>query len=242
MYHLAHGDEQNKRNSLDECNQTWIDDCALNSINPDIVLVDVKNVIGLAAELGIAHKVISLLLLSQRVNFRYNTLFQENAIFLVNALLALGRPEEAIRYVVRNKTLITADGDALYLLQKFYEYGADEEAEILLNAINQTCRNIIESGFDTDTFNRFIQLKFSAVTLSSNSDFENAFHEFGHLKKTAVKMIEASGNPKEAIHKFKDDIGSYNSGYLIWRFNLPHLLEKLRTSSHLMISQVDLSQ
>ncbi|MCU7695438.1 hypothetical protein ACFSPU_12760 [Haoranjiania flava] len=221
VYHLAHGDEQSKINALDECNQAWIDDCALNSINPDIVLVDVKNVIGLAAELGIVHKVISLLLLSQRVNFRYNTLFQENAIFLVNALLALGKPEEAIRYVVRNKTLITADGDALYLLQKFYEYGADEEAEILLNTISQTCRNIVESGFDTDTFNRFIQLKFSAVTLSSNSDFENAFHEFGHLKKTAIKMIEASGNPKEAIHKFKDDIGSYNSGYLIWRFNLP---------------------
>lgn len=221
VYHLANGDEQTKISALDECNQTWIDECALNSINPDIVLVDVKNVIGLAAELGIAHKVISLLLLSQRVNFRYNTLFQENAIFLVNALLALGRPEEAIRYVVRNKTLITAHGDALYLLQKFYEYGSDEEAEILLNAINQTCRNIVESGFDTDTFNRFIQLKFSAVTLSSNSDFENAFHEFGHLKKTAIKMIEASGNPKEAIHKFKDDIGSYNSGYLIWRFNLP---------------------
>lgn len=221
VYHLAHGDEQSKKSALDECNQSWIDDCALNSINPDIVLADVKNVIGLAAELGIAHKVISLLLLSQRVNFRYNTLFYENAIFLVNALLALGRPEEAIRYVVRNKTLIAADGDALYLLQKFYEYDADEEAEVLLNAINQTCRNIVESGFDTDNFNRFIQLKFSAVTLSSNSDFEDAFHEFGHLKKTAIKMIEASGNTKETIHKFKDDIGSYNSGYLIWRFNLP---------------------
>lgn len=227
VYHLAHGNEQNKRNALDECNQAWIDDCALNSINPDIVLVDVKNVIGLAAELGIAHKVISLLLLSQRVNFRYNTLFQQNAIFLVNALLALGKPEEAIRYVVRNKTLITADGDALYLLQKFYEYEADEEAEILLNAINQTCKNIVESGFDTDTFNRFIQLKFSAVTLSSNSNFENAFHEFGHLKKTAIKMIEASGNSEEAIFKFKDDVASYNFGYFVWRFNLPPSTKKI---------------
>lgn len=227
VYHLAHGDEQSKRNALDECNQAWIDDCALNSINPDIVLVDVKNIIGLAAELGIAHKVISLLLLSQRVNFRYNTLFQENAIFLVNALLALGRPEEAIRYVVRNKTLITADGDALYLLQKFYEYDADEEAEILLNAINQTCRNIVETGFDTETFNRFIHLKFSAVTLSSNSDFETAFQEFGHFKKTAIKMIEASGNPKEAVHKFKDEIGSYNTGYFVWRFNIPPTTKKI---------------
>lgn len=221
VYHLAHGDGQSKRSALDECNQAWVDDCALNSINPDIVLVDVKNVIGLAAELGIAHKVISLLLLSQRVNFRYNTLFQENAIFLVNALLALGKPEEAIRYVVRNKTLITADGDALYLLQKFYEYDADEEAEILLNAITQTCRNIIDSGLKSDSFNRFIHLKCSAVTLSSNADFKRAYHEFGHIKDIAIKMIETSENPPEAVHKFKDDVGSYNSGYLIWRFNIP---------------------
>lgn len=219
VYHLAHGDEQGKREAIEECNQTWVDDCALNSVNPDIVLADIKDIISLAAEMGIANKVISLLLLSQRVNFRYNILFQENAIFLVNALLALNKPEEAIRYVVRNKTLITADGDALYLLHKFYEYDADKEAEALLSTIHQTCRNIVDNRFDSESFNRFIQLKFSAVTLSSNSDFENAFHEFGHLKKTAIKMIEASGNTKEAIHKFKDDVGSYNSGYLIWRFN-----------------------
>lgn len=226
VYHLANGDEQSKRIAIQECNQTWVDDCALNSVNPDIVLADIKTIIGLAAELGITHKVISLLLLSQRVNFRYNTLFQENAIFLVNALLALNKPEEAIRYVVRNKTLITADGDALYLLQKFYEYDAHDEAETLLNTINQTCRNIVETGFDTNAFNRFINLKFSALTLSSNSDFESAFHEFGHLKNTAIKMIEASGNPKEAVHKFKDDIGSYNGGYFIWRFNIPPITKK----------------
>lgn len=221
VYHLAHGDEQSKKSALDECNQSWIDDCALNSINPDIVLADVKNVIGLAAELGIAHKVISLLLLSQRVNFRYNTLFYENAIFLVNALLALGRPEEAIRYVVRNKTLITADGDALYLLQKFYEYDADEEAEILLNAINQTCRNIVENGFDSDSFNRFIQLKFSAITLSSNKSKKRSFEEFGYYKGKVEEIIVSSGNDDDVVEAFKDEIGSFNIGYSIWRYNSP---------------------
>jgi hypothetical protein len=221
VYHLAHGDKQSRRNALDECNQAWIDDCALNSINPDIVLVDVKNVIGLAAELGIAHKVISLLLLSQRVNFRYNTLFQENAIFLVNALLALGRPEEAIRYVVRNKTIITADGDALYLLQKFYEYDADEEAEILLNAINQTCRNIVENGFDLNSFNRFIQLKFSAITLSSNKNKRRSFEEFGHFKGKIEEIILSSGNDDDVVEAFKDEIGSFNIGYSIWRYDSP---------------------
>lgn len=227
VYHLANGNKGSRRKSIEECNQLWVDDCALNSVNPDIVLADIKNIISLAAEIGIAHKVISLLLLSQRVNFRYNTLFQENAIFLVNALLALNKREEAIRYIVRNKTLITADGDALYLLQKFYEYDANEEAEVLLNAINLACKNIVESDFESDSFNRFIQLKFSAVTLSSNSGFESAFHEFGQLKRRAIKMIEASGNSKEAVHKFKDDIGSYNSGYFIWRFNLPPITKKI---------------
>lgn len=221
IYHLAQGDREAKKEAIEECNQDWVDDCAMNSVDPDIVLSDIKDVIGHAADMGIANKVISLLLLSQRVNFRYNTLFHENAIFLVNTLLSLNKPEEAIRYVVRNKTLITADEDALYLLQKFYEYDAYEEAEILLDAITQTCNNIIEAGFDTESFNRFIKLKFSAVTLSSNSDFEQAFDEWGHLKDVAVKTIERSGNPKEVIHKFKDEIGSYNSGYYIWRFNLP---------------------
>ena len=225
--HLAHGDEQSRKVAIEECNQAWVDDCALNSVNPDIVLADIKGIIGLAAELGVAHKVISLLLLSQRVNFRYNTLFQENAVFLVNALLALNKPEEAIRYVVRNKTLITADGDALYLLQKFYEYDAKEEAEVLLQTINQTCRNIIEKGFDSDSFNRFIQLKFSAVTLSANSDFEEAYHEYDHVQRVAIRIIEAGDNPPDSVHKFKDDVGSYNSGYFIWRFNISPLSKEV---------------
>lgn len=221
VYHLVHGDNQSKRDALDECNQVWIDDCALNSINPDIVLVDVKNVIGLAAELGITHKVISLLLLSQRVNFRYNTLFQENAVFLVNALLALGRPEEAIRYVIRNKSLITSDGDALYLLQKFYEYDANEEAEILLNVINQTCRSIVDIGFDSNSFQRFIRLKFSAITLSSNKNIEESFREFGYFKGKVEEILISSGNDDEVVEVFKDEIGSFNIGYSIWRQNSP---------------------
>lgn len=221
IYHLSNGNGQNRKQALTECNQIWIDDCAINSVNPDIVLADVKNVIALAAELGIAHKVISLLLLSQRINFRYNTLFDENVVFLVNALLTLKKPKEAIRYVERNKTLIVPDEDALYLLQRFYEYGADEEAEILLDAIKRTCSDILEYELTSDSFKRFVNLKFSAVTLSANSDFEDAFHEFGHIKSTAIKMIQTSGNPKEVIHKFLDDVGSYNAGYFIWRFDIP---------------------
>lgn len=230
VYHLANAGDDSKIDAIEQCSQDWIDECAVNSINPDVVLSDVKKIVGIAADFGLTHKVISLLLLSQRLNFRYNTLFRENAIFLVNALLALGKPEEAIRYVVRNKTLTVSDGDGLYLLQKFFEYDAYDEGEILLNTIKRTCDNIIAKEFDTESFNRYLRLRFPATTLSSNLDTEEAFHEFGHIQKAAINLIEESGNSKELIHSFKDEVGSYNTGYFIWRFNMEPYSKKLEAN------------
>lgn len=218
IYHLSKGNKTQE--ALKLCNQDWVDKCATFSVSPDMVVADIRRVIALAAELGIAHKVIELLLLSQRVNFRYNILFDENATYLVNALLALGKFDEALRYVVRNKTLVVEDGDALYLLQRFYEYEADQQAEVLLQTIKKTCTAIFENGFDSDSFNRYTRLRFSAISLSSNAYFKEAYEEFGHLKEIVLKMITKSGNSKEVLHKFKDDIGSYNMGYYIWRFNV----------------------
>ncbi|TDE05331.1 S1 family peptidase [Flavobacterium hiemivividum] len=221
IYHLSKGNERNKRISIDECNQDWIDNCALYSVNPDIVLVDILKIIGIAAEYGIAHKVIALLLLSQRVNFRYNILFDENATYLINALLALKKPEEALRYVVRNNSLTVSDGDALYLLQMFYEYEYDNEAKGLLAAIIKTCNNILEVGYDSETFNRYVHLKFNAVTLSSNVNPKEAFLEFQHIKKIILNEIIKNGNSEEIIFQFKDEVGSNQTGYCIWRHNFP---------------------
>lgn len=221
IYHLVNGTNDKQKNALIECNQEWIDSCALYSVHPDIVLSDIKKVIGLAAEFGISHEVIRLLLLSQRVNFRYNTLFRENVFYLVNALLALNKPNEAIRYIIRNNSLVVGDQDALYFLQKFYEYEAIEEAEELLSVIKRITSEIIEKGLDTESFNRFIPLKFNSVTLSANSDRETSFDEFNHIKKITSDILDKSGNDQKVIHQFKDGVGSYNLGYYIWRFNIP---------------------
>ncbi|UPT69016.1 MAG: hypothetical protein M0D57_10515 [Sphingobacteriales bacterium JAD_PAG50586_3] len=221
IYHLANGSEVNRRKAIDECNQHWADACAFNSISPDVVLSDIKKVIGLAAEFGISHKVISLLLLSQRINFRYNVLFHGNALFLVNALISIDKPEEAIRYVVRNKTLTTSDNDALFLLQKFYENGNLKEAGILQEAIDDVCSNLLQNGFDKESFNRYISIKFKAVILSSNIKKGQAFEEFMHYKRHISKMIEVSGNSDEILDWFRNDVSSSQTGYVIWRYNSP---------------------
>ncbi|MDQ1150511.1 serine protease [Sphingobacterium zeae] len=219
VFHLSKG--KNRNQSVIKCDQEWVDKCTLYGISPDLVLSDIRRIISIAASEGIAHKVIDLLLLSQRVSFRYNTLFDENATFLVNALLALGKFEEALHYVVRNKTLVVADGDALYLLQKFYEYGADLQAESLLHAIKRTCISIIEKGMDSESFARFVRLKFRSLTLSYNSDFDKVYKEFEELENRTIRILRDSNHPESVIHNFKDDIGSYNMGYCISRFKFP---------------------
>lgn len=223
IHHLIQGDEENKKKALEECNQSWVDDCALSSVNPDIVLADIKEAIGLAAGMGVAHKVIALLLLSQRVSFRYNVLFEENAFFLVNALLALNKPEEAIRYVVRNNTLVVADENALQLLQRFYEMGAEKEGNILFNAIERTSNSLIEEGLTSESFERAIPLRLKAVSLCAAIDPKDTHPYFNSLMDTAIKIIRHGGNDEEVVHHFKDQVGSYYQGYLIHQLGFPPL-------------------
>jgi hypothetical protein len=227
IHHLIRGDQENKKKALEECNQSWVDDCALSSVNPDIVLVDIKETIGLAAGMGVAHKVIALLLLSQRVSFRYNVLFEENAFFLVNALLALNKPEEAIRYAVRNKTLVTAEEDALYLLQRFYEIGAEKEGEILFDAIERLSNKILEGGLNSESFERAIPLKIKAVALYATIDPEDTRYQFRSLLDVAIRIIRKSDNDEEVVRYFEDQVCSYYQGYLIYQFELPTLTRSI---------------
>ncbi|RYE56985.1 MAG: serine protease, partial [Sphingobacteriales bacterium] len=67
VYHLAHGDLPSRQLAEVVCDQNWVDQCTLKSINPEIVQSDILTVIGLAAGHGRPHRLISLLLLSQRV-------------------------------------------------------------------------------------------------------------------------------------------------------------------------------
>jgi len=227
IFHLCNGTYEDKLRAISYCNQKWVDHCASNSVRPDVVLADVYKVIAIAADEGKASIVISLLLLSQRVNFRYNVLFNENAIFLVNALLSIGKPDEAIRYVIRNKVLTVADGDAIYLLQRFYEYDFFEQADILLAAIELTYTNLLDKGLDSDSFNRFITLKFRSLALESNNDPKEAYEKFRYFKKTILNYVKKNGNSEQMVEALQDEIESYHGGYYVWRYSLPSTLKEL---------------
>lgn len=59
-------------------------------------------------------EVIRLLLLSQRIEFRYDSVFAENAFELAEAMIALKKPEAAYNYLVRENTVLTTESDSIY--------------------------------------------------------------------------------------------------------------------------------
>ncbi|MES2063554.1 MAG: serine protease [Bacteroidota bacterium] len=225
IFHLLNAKMEDRRDAVKTCDQVWADSCTMSGVSPDLVLADIKNTVAMAALFGLAAEAIRLLLLSQRISFRYNTLFEENATYLVSALLALGKPDEALGYLIRNDKLAVSDGDAIFLLQRFFEYGFIEEGTELYNVIKKTSHKMLDSGLNGETFSEFADLRFNSLTLAAN--IERAYlEEYLDLKEKVLHVLEANHNDQATIDQFKDRIGSYLQGYLIWRFGVPPILKK----------------
>ncbi len=167
LYHMVLSIEPDK--SLEFCNQEWADKCALNHVSPDLIILDVKRVIKHAIELTEPNDVIRLLLLLQRIEFRYESVFAENATLMASALVSRGDYSSALKYLLRDNTLLISDGDVIFFLQAFYENEAMEEGDKLLEAFNARYRFYLQEEFgkvgESFSMEPFIH-KVSALTLS----------------------------------------------------------------------------
>jgi len=125
-----------------ECNQVWFDNVVSLGVEPDALIADVDAVVKSSAMEAPADEFFRLTLLAQRISFRYNTLFAQSARLIAEALIVLGRPNEAIQHVLRIKTLIVGVDDALEIAFLLHRHGNNMEALTLLGFVEQ---RIIES-------------------------------------------------------------------------------------------------
>src|SRR5690606_25301612 len=117
----------NKNEAISYCNQNWADKCALNSVSPELVIGDLKEIINISIDLKQTVETIRLLLLLQRIEFRYDSVFAENANLIASALISLGEYNAALKYLVRENTLLVDNYDAITFLQLLYENEATAE-------------------------------------------------------------------------------------------------------------------
>lgn len=135
IYHGLRGEIEQNHRAISLCDQEWVDKCVTLSVDPDTLIFDIEDVLSMATKISVSVEVIRILLLLQRINFRYNTLFAQSAQLSAWALISLGRPQEALQHTIRHGTLIVLPEEALqisYLLiiNKYFT-----EASALLSAL-----------------------------------------------------------------------------------------------------------
>lgn len=224
LYHQSQSSK--KEEAIGFCNQEWADKCALKSVSPELVIGDLKEIINLTIDLKHTVETIRLLLLLQRIEFRYDSVFAENANLIASALISLGEYDAALRYLVRENTLLVDNYDALIFLQLLYENEAINEARVLFEAISKRYRRKINEGMNSEegiSYETFM-LQFKSLTLSMNDDFEEGFHGF-YGQMQVLKNLQAYADKHNhtemynSLYTIREYAATWHSAYVLRRFN-----------------------
>jgi len=224
LYHQSQS--TNKADAIIFCNQDWADKCALKSVSPELVIGDLKELINISIDLEQTVETIRLLLLLQRIEFRYDSVFAENANLIASALISLGEYDAALKYLVRDNTLLVDNNDALLFLQLLYENEAIAEGRILFEAISQRYRRQIDEGMNSKngiSYETFI-LQLNSLTLSMNDDFKEGLRSNMNLLQTLGRLQDEAlerGEEKlyDAVYSTREYASSWQSAYALRRFD-----------------------
>lgn len=242
LYHYSLSNTPEK--AISGCNQEWADKMAINHIEPDLVISDIKHIIGLSIDLEKTTELIRLLLLIQRIDFRYNSVFVEYAHEITLSLIANKKHKEAIKYIVRRDTLLVSITDGIHFLQHFYENEAIDEIQILTNAIEKEYRRLIQiglkgSGVSSSTF----IVKAQTIILDSSNDFENSQKDLVNylnmLRRTSNYSDEENeindGNIK-TVQFIRDYSCSWNNAFILRKFNMSMDIESMMEDPKIKIN------
>lgn len=158
VFHLLRSDYADRSRAVVICNQNWVDSCVELGVDPDTLLFDIEATLAVAVSFGPPVEVVRLLLLSQRVSFRYNTLFAQSARLIAEALIALKRPREALKHAVRFNTLIVDPDEALQIAFRLIQYRYPDEALELLGLLHQRILEAYATIFEKFNLQYFIHL------------------------------------------------------------------------------------
>lgn len=135
IYHGLRTGGAEETHAIAICRQDWVDRCVTLGVKPDILLIDVIETLDAAIRCGDLVEVIRLLLLSQRIEFRYDTLFAQSASLTADALIALDKTQEALQHMVRYDRLIVPIIEALPLALQLINKNEVKSATKLLDNI-----------------------------------------------------------------------------------------------------------
>lgn len=203
VYHGLRGGPAPELQAIQGCQQTWVDDSVLLGVEPDVLLADIEDTLAAATRVGTATDIIRLLLLSQRLTFRYDTLFVQSAELVALALIALGKTDAALRHVVRNGRLVVAADEAFAVADALTRHGCTEQALEVLELIQRELNKVFErmsaeGGITVNDFLGAVHLRMHAFSLTHAAGEEPPFPRFvGAVVKGFLRHPKGNFSPEE---------------------------------------------
>jgi len=233
VFHLLHADDAGRSQAVAICTQDWVDKCVELGVEPDALLFDVEATVRTAVNFGPAVAAIRLLLLSQRVSFRYNSLFAQSALLIAEALISLGRPQEALKHAIRFNTLIVDPDEALQIAFRLIEHNYKNEALELLRLLH---RKVVEAyghfneKFDLESFISLSRLRLKTLLFMRHADGPIGMRQIIGAVDHAVRVFEAvlKEAPPEVFEECFARVQSVGSSNFLCLYDTYASLEQLK--------------
>lgn len=132
VYHALRAGPDEVQRGVSACQQDWVDECVTLGAEPDLLLGDIEEALEAATQWGEPVEVVRILLLSHRLDFRYDTLFAQSASLIAEALIAVGRENEALQHAIRYGRLIVPPTEVFRIAFKLIQAQQMETAKQLL--------------------------------------------------------------------------------------------------------------
>lgn len=232
-------------NAVSNCDQDWADKLAINHVEPDLIISDIKSVIELSIDLKQTTELIRLLLLLQRIDFRYNSVLVEYAFEIALALIANKKFSQAIKYLVRRNTLLIGISDAIHFLQHFYENEAHEEVEILKSAIEREYRKLLDKGLDGNGVHHSTFIVKAQTIILSGKDLQQSQKELLDYLNILRKRLtvyddednSTDANNSQVMQFIRDYCCAWNNAFLLRCFDIHSDIEEMMAVPKMVINE-----
>ena len=202
VYHGLRSGVTEEAKAVAICKQDWVDRCVTLGAEPDTLLGDIDDTLAAATRQGSLIEVVRILLLAQRLQFRYDTLFAQSADLAANALLSLGKTQEALKHIIRYDHLIVSVPDALRLA---YRLIMSNESKNALNLLEKA-EVVVEKQFESpklsiSDFIILFDLKTQLILLKECAGDDGAMDAW---RRFYLWSIDAINNSISDEHYFKN--------------------------------------
>lgn len=192
IYHGLLGDRDARDKAVKACDQAWVDHAVLLEAEPDVLLTDIDDALAAATVEGTAIDIVRLLLLSQRLRFRYNTLFAQSAELVAQALISLGKTKQALRHILRYRTLIVDPLEAFAVAQSLIAASQYDDARKILETVERVLREAFTlEGMTWDQFTFLMKLRIHLYVLAEEAGGDPPTMQ---LLELARKIVMAQGS------------------------------------------------